>query len=160
LAEPELIKRYHSNAIQLPEKQPGFDAVEGGTKSEHLTFETKKGVRTAVVEQTISGGNWISIKRIEKATPKNITANVEKALERADNALAKRVKPRLSKEPMESTNVHWRVLQGDPPDKITVHLHLADAPVTPELLAAAKEAVMNSGYTPDLPPIVIVMTGK
>jgi Domain of unknown function (DUF4157) len=161
LAEAKYIRRHHPAAMQLPQKQPGFDAVEGGTRTERLVPQTKKGVRTYVVEQTISGGNWISLKRIEKATPEQIRANINTALERADNALAGRREPSPEKESMmKSTDVRWRVKHGEPPEKITIHLALTDSPLTPELLSAAKDAIAMSGYTSDLPPVALIMTGR
>jgi hypothetical protein len=160
LAEGPILRRDYPNARSAPPKFKAYDGVEGGVATEELTFEGPKANRVTVVNQLIKGGRWISIKTIELGTA--TVAGVRNAVRRALNDMyadfhnpASRM-PSRDPDPVHP-NVYYRMLKASP-DRVTLHIELPTK-LTPELEAAARQAVKESTAVAELPPFDLVIRG-
>lgn len=196
LQEEPIRKLHHPKADLLSEKSSGFDFAEGYERvSAHTetTKEVPKGLTKAdakdltVVTERIAGGDWIQLKSI--TVEEEVGANVDKAMERADNALKGVPKNKLEKaaetpgrkvyerapEDLKPTreNQFERIKEGQAyrtsyarqPDRMTIHLHFENVPASDtaklgQLEAQARQAVQASQYRAGLPPVRIFVSGK
>ncbi|MEU3454690.1 hypothetical protein ABZ671_13950 [Micromonospora sp. NPDC006766] len=160
LAEPVILRRDYPNARSAPPKFPAFDGVEGGVAAEELTFEGPKKNQVMIVNQTIKGGRWISIKTIK---PGNVNPeHVRKVVKRALNDMWNDIHNPSSRMPARdpnpvAPNVYYRMIKATP-ERVTLHVELP-AKLTPELKAAAEQAVKESTEVGQLPLFDLVIKG-
>jgi hypothetical protein len=161
LAEGPILRRYYPNARSAPPKFRAYDGVEGGVAAETLTTEGPKAKRITVVNQTIKGGRWISIKSIltpKDANPANVRSTVNRALDAMyDDAH----NPSLRKAAIDPDPIHpdtFYRMYKEAPDRVTLHIEL---PVerTPELESAARAAAKESTVPAELPHFDLVIKG-
>ncbi|WP_152190251.1 hypothetical protein [Georgenia satyanarayanai] len=160
LAEGPILRRDYPNARSAPPKFKAYDGVEGGVATEELTFEGPRNNRVTIVNQTIKGGRWISIKTVK---PENANAaGVQKAVRGALNDMYADVHNPSSRMPSRDPdplqpNVYYRMLKASP-DRVTLHVELPTK-LTPELEAAARQVVKESTAVSELPPFDLVIRG-
>uniref|UniRef100_UPI0035CC161F eCIS core domain-containing protein n=1 Tax=uncultured Sphingomonas sp. TaxID=158754 RepID=UPI0035CC161F len=152
-AEGPITAVFYPRAVTLPRAYPAYDAVRDGAHSFDLGFERIGGQRAGVVNQTIVGGEWISIKTVmddHNATPDHIDSVVTNALENMVNKRGGRRDP-VEVEP----GFFWRMNEANP-DSAVIHILVQESAASrvPQLQLAANGAILNSGMAADLPPQV------
>ena len=163
LIEPSVIAHFAPNGKQLPPKFKAFDWYEGGTEAVANVGGKLKGKPITVKETTVKGGKWTSLHTIltkEKTTTVNVTKAVNGKLSDIFDALHNSSGRVAARDPNPiAPDTYSRVMREGTPDKVVVHIHLHDAPVTAELEAAAKKAYQDFASKGDLPPVEIIVTG-
>lgn len=152
-AEGKIIPEHYNDANQLPPKYTAYDAVRGGERTYIQKQEYYKGQYISVIEETIEGGEWISIKTIEPqtATPKGIDGVVKDAITDMAN------KSGSIRDPIPYGDSYLRVMEANP-EKILLHIQ-SPKPVTHSLIEAAQQAA--DFYSKDMvdAPIKVVVYG-
>ncbi|GAA4095451.1 DUF4157 domain-containing protein [Actinomadura miaoliensis] len=152
VVEPEVL-RLRPRARPMSAKAIGFDAHEGA-RVVGVTTTQERG--TTVVDESISGGNWIQVKGVSAARVDLVRRNVDESMAKAADALKFARRNSFEKTGPKSA---YRTTYAGPPDRITIFLRLRSGAVTPELDAAAKKAVEDSAYKSDLPPVDVFILG-
>jgi hypothetical protein len=152
-AEALIIKTNYSDANILPPKYQAFDAVRGGVRKYVQKWELYKGRSINVVEETVEGGEWISIKTLEAqtATPEGIDRVVLNAVKDIAN------KRGAIRDPIPYGDAYLRVMPATP-DSIILHIQSPKS-VTKELRAAAEKAAAFYSEGLGLPRIKVVVAG-
>jgi hypothetical protein len=141
------------DANQLPPKYRGFDAVRGGKRTYIQKQEKYKGQVISVVEETIEGGEWISIKTIEPQTATR--EGIEKVVAGAITDIAN--KQGAIRDPIPYGDSYLRVMEAKP-DKILIHIQ-SPKPVSPELKQAAQAAADFYSKGMVNTPVKVVVVG-
>ncbi|MEU6036012.1 DUF4157 domain-containing protein [Actinomadura sp. NPDC047616] len=152
VVEPEVL-RLRPRARPMSAKAIGFDAHEDA-RVVGVTTTQERG--TTVVDESISGGNWIQVKGVSEARVDLVRRNVDESMAKAADALKFARRNSFEKTGPKSA---YRTTYAGPPDRITIFLRLRSGPVTGELDAAAKKAVEDSAYKSDLPPVDVFILG-
>jgi hypothetical protein len=159
-AEVGALRQFDPNATGLPENFKAYDGVSGGTRDAQLVFDRRS--KKWVVNETITGGNWIGVKKVlEKgtATPEHVTEVVERALN--DMFDAEHNPQRLAAHDPTPVDVgptaYWRVIKNSPGSVtvlIQVSKELSETEVN-ALQAAASNAAAKWPSLGDLPPVSV-----
>jgi hypothetical protein len=161
-AEPAALRAVDPLATQLPENFKAYDGVAGGERSVALRFDRRS--RKWVVNETIKGGNWISVKKVldkATATATHIGKVVDGALSDifdAENNIQRT--PAHDPTPVDvNPTTYWRVLK-DSPDRVTLVIQVSRE-LTPAEVAglqkAAEDAVKAWPSLADLPPVRVTV---
>ncbi len=163
LAEAGVIKDYAPAAKQLPPKFKAFDWYEGGKETTTNIPSKYKNKPITVQETSVEGGTWTSLHTVlsaDKATTQNVGNAVTNKLNAIFDALHNPTGNAAARDPNPiAPDTYRRVERTGTPDKVIVHIHLAEAPVTTELNAAAQKAKTDFASLSDLPPVEVVVTG-
>ena len=160
-AEGWVARLYYPEAVTLPRAYPAFDLVSGGEHGFELTAERAssgpmRGSTITVVNQTVEGGEWVSVKMIAdpvSATPGHIDDVVADALRDMAN------KSGAIRDPHAiDTGTFWRMGRASPERAVLHILVPAEAAgEVPALQAAADSLLAATDYGPGgLPPEVEV----
>jgi len=141
---------YYPDAVTLPRAYPAYDAFTGGTSTFSLGFEGPKANRYGVVTQTVTGGEWISIKTLlgpEYATPAHMESVVNGAL---DN-IANKTGGKMDVGEV-APGMRWRMGPANP-DIAVIHIVVPEEATNkvPQLQAAADRKIQTTNYGPDMP---------
>ncbi|MEJ7598236.1 MAG: DUF4157 domain-containing protein [Kofleriaceae bacterium] len=169
-AEAPALKSVDPGAWMAPENFKAFDGVnptfgKGATFGYNLVEETYKGRKIWVVEQTITGGKWYSVKTLSspKVTQALIKENVELSLKKAfDEAMNKAASVR-DPTPVHGAATYLRVIKGGPAEAIEIVIQIpiqSSRNAAAELAQAqawADTAMKSWGGLGDLPPTKVVV---
>jgi hypothetical protein len=154
-AEQPIRGQYFSHHSMTPRDYPVYDSysIQGthteGTRSFEIKREKVKGQWVTVVEETIQGGTWSSMKVVmspETATPHHVADNVRQALSDIE------LKGGGRRDPAQvGPGVYWRLMPASP-ETVVIHVQVP-VRVTPEMRAAAEREVAGANIGPGGPQI-------
>jgi len=160
-AEDAALRLHFPNAGLVPQKAAAYDGKQGGTSTYYVTTEKKDGKPIIVLNEVSEGAHVMSIKTLisATATPELVRQNVNLAL---DKAYHKEQNPQLQRMPARTpsptagtTDAYKRVYINNP-SRITIIIQVPGE-VTPELEAAAQQALATNTATEGLPPVDVIV---
>jgi hypothetical protein len=151
-AEARIIRTDYPNARTLPPDYKAYDAVDGGTRTYRLRAERVRGQKAMVLEETVKGGEGISIKTVEPQTAN--PEGLKRVVQNAQRTMTEGTRPKRESIPLPN-GTYYRLMPVKPKTAV-LHIELPTRP-TPELVAAAKNAVRD--YGPGTPRLTIVLKG-